>query len=90
MATDEHAVHFSGGAGDQREVGCWKSTVSCWKSDAGCQLLEVVYSLMESNCRLLEVADSNTVSAIHTTTSAVRLLLTDQRTTPRGKLVALV
>ena len=82
--------YIFGGADEQREVACWKSTVGCWKSGAECQLLEVVYCLMESGCRLLEVVASNTVSVIHTTTSAVRLLLTDQRTTHRGKLVALV
>ena len=73
-----------GGAGNQREFGCWKSTVGWWKSDAGRQLRIVVYCwwLMEGGCRLLELAASNTVSVIHTTTSAVRLLLTDQRTTP--------
>ena len=44
--------------------------------------MEFVYYLMEGSYRLLEVAASNTVSVIRTTTSAVRLLLTDQRTTP--------
>ena len=75
MTTNEHAVHFSG-----VRMTSGKLTVGCWKSDMGCQLRQVVYCLMEGGCRLLEVATSNTVSVIHTTTSAVRLLLTDQRT----------
>ena len=48
---------------------------SRWLLEAGCQLLEVGYWLME-------VAVSNTVSVSHMATSADRLLLKHQTTTP--------
>ena len=85
--------HTIRGAGDQREVG-WsagsgKSQVDRWRLEAGCQLLEVGCQLLEVGCWLMEgdyylldVVASNTVSVIRTATSAVRLLLTYQRTTP--------
>ena len=40
---------------------------------------------MEGDCYLLDVVASNTVSVIRTATSAVRLLLTHQRTIPWKK-----
>ena len=51
----------------------WTHGGSGWP--AGCQRLEV-------GCSLMEVAVSNTVSVSHTVTSADRLLLTHQTTTP--------
>ena len=78
--------HTIRGAGDQRDVG-WlagsgKSEVDRWWLEIGCQLLEVGCWLMEGDCYLLDVVASNTVSVIRMATSAVRLLLTHQRTIP--------
>ena len=78
--------HTIRGAADQREFG-WsagsgKSEVDRWRLEVGCQLLEVSCWLMEGDCYLLDVVASNTVSVIRTATSAVRLLLTHQRTIP--------
>ena len=78
--------HTFWGAADQREdgwsAGSGKSEVDRWRLEVGCQLLEVGCWLMEGDCYLLDVVASNTVSVIHTATSAVRLLLSYQRTTP--------
>ena len=63
-------------------TGSGKSEVDHWRLEVGCQLLEVSCWLMEGDCYLLDVVASNTVSAIRTATTAVRLLLTHQRTTP--------
>ena len=56
--------------------------VDPWLVEVGCQRLEVGYCLMEGGCGLIKVAASNTLSVIHTATSAVRVLLAQQRTTP--------
>ena len=54
--------------------------VDRWLVEVGCKWLEAGCCLMEGGCSLMEVAASNTVSVIHTAISAVRLLLTHQRT----------
>ena len=56
--------------------------VDHWLVEVGYQWLEVGCCLMEGGYSLMEVAASNTISVIHTATSAVRLLLTRQRATP--------
>ena len=56
--------------------------VDRWLVEDGCQRLEVGCCLMEGGCSLMKVAASNTISVSHTAISAIRLLLTQQRTTP--------
>ena len=56
--------------------------VDRWLVEVGCQRLEVGCCLMEGGCSLMKVAASNTISVSHTATSTIRLLLTQQRTTP--------
>ena len=56
--------------------------VDPWLVEVECQRLEVGCCLMEGGCSLMKVAASNTLSVIHTATSAEHLLLTQQRTTP--------